>query len=382
MNKLKKYNIFITLSSFAKAMIEIFIPIIMYNSGYGIKKILLFFLIKFGFIQLFLPLAAFIGKKINFKNLIILSNFLFIGMNIYFNYIKFKFLELVIFSLLYAAYLIFYWIGRHIYGMSIIEEKKTTEFVSSYTIFALIGALPATYAGAVIMKEYGLTTLSIILLIISTLAVIPLSFVKESATKEKISFKKIIKGFPIKNYIFIFLEQIKHIAIGLFPLYVYLEISNTFEYIGISNAVISIASIIYIYFLAKKMDKNKKDYIPIMCVLLAVTWLFKLNVYSTSFILLIMFFEGIFTFGLETSILRNIYSFGKEYRVLSYNLFVEAIRNTARIIILAILFFFINKLNIILYIGVVALFLSAVIKLDDGKFGYKNNITKLPNTRQ
>lgn len=371
MTKLKKYNIFITLSSFAKAMIEVFIPIIMYESGYGVKTILLFFLIKFGFIQLFLPFAAILGKKINFKNLIILSNFLFIVMNIYFNFIEFNFYELVIFSLIYASYLIFYWIGRHIYGMSIIEEKKTTEYVSSYTIFALIGTLPATYTGAVIMEKYGLTTLSIILLIISTLGVMPLSFVKETATFEKVDFKKIIKDFPLKSYFFIFLEQIKHLSIGLFPLYIFLTISKKYEYIGISNAVISIASIIYIYFLAKKMDKNKKDYISLMCILLAITWLFKLNIYSTSLILLIMFIEGIFTFGLETVILRNIYSFGKSYKVLSYNLFIETIRNTARIIILALFFFFVNDLKIILYIGTFSLFLASIVRLDDGKYGYR-----------
>ncbi len=371
MSKLKKYNIFITLSSFAKGMIEIFIPLIMYEAGYDIKKILIFLLIKFLFVELFLPLSSIIGKKVNFKNLIILSNFLFIGMNIYFNFIDFKFYQLVIFASLYAAYLIFYWMGRHIYGMSIIEDKKITENVSSYTIFTLIGMLPAAYIGALILNKFGFTTLSIVLLIISTISVIPLSFIKENVSKEKLDFKNILRIFPIKSYIFIFLEQVKHLSMGLFPLYVFIEISKKYEYIGISNAIVCIASIIYVYFLAKIMDKNKKDYLSLASILLAVVWFLKLNIYSSSLILVIMFFEGIFTFGLETIILRNIYSFGKEYKVLSYNLFMEALRNTSRIIILIIFIILSVNLKVVLYAGVISLIINAIIKFDDGKYGYK-----------
>lgn len=371
MSKLKKYNIFLTFSSFAKGMIEIFIPLIMYERGYDIKKILIFLLIKFLFAELFLPISAIIGKKINFKNLIILSNFLFIGMNIYFNFINFKFYELMIFAILYASYLMFYWMGRHIYGMSIIEDKKTTENVSLYTIFTLLGTLPAAYTGALILNNFGFTVLSIILLIIATISVIPLYFIREEASKEKLNFKKIFKNFPIKNYIFIFLEQIKHLAMGLFPLYVYLEISKKYEFIGMSNAIICIASIIYVYFLAKVMDKNKKDYLSLLCLLLAVTWIFKLNIYSKTIILFIMFFEGVFTFGLETIILRNIYSYGKEYKVLSYNLFMEALRNTSRVIILTIFILLSINLKTILYIAVSSLFLNSIILFDDGKYGYK-----------
>lgn len=375
MSKLKKFNIFLTFSSFAKGMIEIFIPLIMYEKGYGIKKILIFLLIKFLFVELFLPVSAIVGKKINFKNLIILSNFLFIGMNIYFNFIDFKFYELIIFASIFASYLMFYWMGRHIYGMSIIEDKKTTENVSSYTIFTLIGTLPAAYTGALILNNFGFTVLSITLLAIATISVIPLYFIREEASKEKLDLKKIIKNFPIKNYIFIFLEQIKHLAMGLFPLYVYLEISKKYEFIGMSNAIICIASIIYVYFLAKIMDKNKKDYLSLVCILLAITWIFKLNVYSKTIILIIMFFEGIFTFGLETITLRNIYSYGKEYKVLSYNLFMEALRNTSRIIILTIFILLSFNLKFILYIAVFSLILNSIIKFDDGKYGYKKRAT-------
>lgn len=371
MSKLKKYNIFLAFSSFAKGMIEIFIPIIMYEKGYGIKKILIFLLIKFLFVEIFLPISGIVGKKINFKNLIILSNFLFIGMNIYFNFIDFKFYELAIFACFYAAYLMFYWIGRHIFGMSIIEEKKTTENVSAYTIFSLIGTLPAAYTGALILNKFGFGTLIITLLVISMISAVPLYFIREEASKEKVSFKKIVKNFPIKNYIFIFLEQIKHLAIGLFPLYVYLEISKKYEFIGVSNAIVCIASIIYIYFLVKVMDKNKKDYLSLVCILLAVTWIFKLNIYSKTIILIIMFFEGIFTFGLETIILRNIYSYGKEYKVLSYNLFIEGLRNTSRVIILTIFILLSFNLKTILYIAISSLILNSIIKFDDGKYGYK-----------
>lgn len=382
MNKLKRYNIFIALSSFSKSMIEVFIPLLMYEANISFKMILVFLLIKFLFVALLIPLSSCIGKKINFKNLIILSNIIFIIMNFYLSKISFKISEMLIFTFLYSSYLIFYWIGRHIYAMSIIEEKKTTEFVSSFTIFSLIGALPGAYAGALILKHFGFTVLNIILLVISIVSVLPLSKIKEKASKEKIEIKSIMKKYPLKNYLFLFLEQFKQINIALFPLYLYLAISRKFEYIGVVGVITNISSIIYVYLLAKKMDKNKKDYLGIMCLLLSVLWLFKLNIESSKIMIFIIFLEGIFVFGLETIILRNIYSYGKEYKVLSYNLFIEVIKNIFRVVILFIFIIFDFKLKLILYVGLIMLFISSFIKFDDGKYGYKNIVMSDPTTKQ
>jgi hypothetical protein len=266
--------------------------------------------------------------------------------------------------------------------MSIIDKKSTTECVSSFTIFTLIGTLPGAYAGAFILKHFSFTTLNIVILIISIISVIPLSKIKEKATKEKIEIKPIIISYPIKNYIFLFLEQFKQLAIALFPLYLYLRVSNKFEYIGIIGIISNISSIIYIYFLAKKMDKNKKDYLGIMCILLLILWIIKLNIYNSNIMLLIIFIEGVFVYGLEAIILRNIYSLGKDYKVLSYNMFIEIIKNVDRGIILLIFIIFNIKLKIILYIAVITLFISSFIKMDDGKSGYKKAVIKAPAIKQ
>lgn len=359
MSNLKRYNIFIMLSTFTKFMIELFIPILMYKAHISFKVILIFFLLKFLFITILIPLSSCIGKKINFKKM-----------------------EIIIFSFMYASYLIFYWIGRHIYAMSILEDKKTTEFVSSFTICSLIGALPGAYLGALILNKFGFTTLNIIILIISIVSVLPLANIKEKASKEKIKIKSIIRKYPLKNYLFLFLEQFKQISIALFPLFLYLKISKKLEYIGIINIIINISSIIYVYLLAKKMDKNKKDYLSIMCLLLSVIWLFKLNINNSNIMFLIIFIEGIFVFGLETIILRNIYSYGKEYKILSYNLFIEFIKNFSKVLILLIYIIFNLKLKIILYIGLFMLFISSFIKFDDGKYGYKNIAIKDPTNKQ
>ncbi len=246
----------------------------------------------------------------------------------------------------------------------------------------MIGALPGAYAGALILKHFGFTVLNIILLVISIVSVLPLSKIKEKASKEKIEIKSIMKKYPLKNYLFLFLEQFKQINIALFPLYLYLAISRKFEYIGVVGVITNISSIIYVYLLAKKMDKNKKDYLGIMCLLLSVLWLFKLNIESSKIMIFIIFLEGIFVFGLETIILRNIYSYGKEYKVLSYNLFIEVIKNIFRVVILFIFIIFDFKLKLILYVGLIMLFISSFIKFDDGKYGYKNIVMSDPTTKQ
>ncbi len=373
MSDLKKYNIFVTVSSFAKLLVELFIPLILYDYGFSVHSIILFLIFKYGFCSIMVIITMLLNKKLSWTKIMILSSFFFALTYIYLNYIKVKTICLIILAFLFSIYLMFYWLGRHIYGLAIIEDKKATDNVSLYTIFNIIGGLPAVFIGSIILKKFGYVILTIIVLIFMFISIIPLFKLKYKVKNEKNSLKDIIKTFPKRNYAFIIIEQFRYILTNIFPLFIYVYIKKEFSYIGILNLICGIGSIIYIYFLSKKMDKNKKDYLKLTSILLALLYLGKVNLKSSNVFYIIVFFEGILKVTLDNIIQRNTYVYGKNYSVISYIIFVELLNNVFRTIFLLIFYIFKINLTTIIYIGIIGIFINAFICFDDGKYGYSSS---------
>ena len=373
MTNLKKYNIFVTITSFTKLLIEVFIPLLLFQMGFSLKHILIFYLVQFSTIFLCNIPSAYLGKKITFKKLMIVSSIIFSITYLYINCLSQSIETLIIFAILNGLYLTTYWLGRHVYGISIIKEKKTTDNVSLYMIFGILGSLPASYIGALILERFGYFTLSIIILILSLISLIPLFKIQLKEKKTKLQLKKIIKSFPVKNYIFLFFEQLKFFTVTLFPLYIYINIKDELKYIAINNVIIGVSSIIYIFLLSKLMDKNKKSYLKPMLIILFITLLIKLNIHSSGLMLVIIFLEGISKSALDTIILRNTYSFQKNYNNISYILFIELVYSLFKILILIFYVIIDLDLKVILYMGTISLLINSFIGYQEGENGYKTN---------
>ena len=370
MSDLKKYNIFIFITSFAKLLVEIFIPLILYNMSFTIKEIILFLILKYSFCLLFIPVGYFIGKKYSVSTLMILSSIIFSITYIYLSQINKNLTSLVILSILYSSYLMFYWLGRHTYGLSIIEDKKTTDNVSLYNIFTILGGLFSPFIGSYIIEKTSTLTLSTIVLVLMIISIIPLTKIKKIKLNPNTQIKHIIKSFPKTNYIFNTLDQLRYILYTVLPLWIYINIKSKYSYIGILNIITGLGSIIYIYLLSKKMDKNKKDYLSLSLLIMGIIYLLKITITSNLAYLIITLFEGITKSSLDTITLRNTYVYQKNYCITSYIIFTEIINNIARTLFLIIFYIFNVPLKTMLLICILGIFLNVFVKYDDGKYGY------------
>lgn len=370
MSDLKKYNIFIFITSFAKLLVEIFIPLILYNMSFTIKEIILFLILKYSFCLLFIPVGYFIGKKYSVSTLMILSSIIFSITYIYLSQINKNITSLIILSILYSSYLMFYWLGRHTYGLSIIEDKKTTDNVSLYNIFTILGGLFSPFIGSYIIEKTNTLTLSTIVLVLMIISIIPLTKIKKIKLNSNTQIKHIIKSFPKTNYIFNTLDQLRYILYTVLPLWIYINIKSKYSYIGILNIITGLGSIIYIYLLSKKMDKNKKDYLSLSLLIMGIIYLLKITITSNLAYLIITLFEGITKSSLDTITLRNTYVYQKNYCITSYIIFTEIINNIARTLFLIIFYIFNVPLKTMLLICILGIFLNVFIKYDDGKYGY------------
>lgn len=370
MSDLKKYNIFIFITSFAKLLVEIFIPLILYNMSFTIKEIILFLILKYSFCLLFIPVGYFIGKKYSVSTLMILSSIIFSITYIYLSQINRNLISLIILSILYSSYLMFYWLGRHTYGLSIIEDKKTTDNVSLYNIFTILGGLFSPFIGSYIIEKTSTLTLSTIVLVLMIISIIPLTKIKKLKLNPNTQIKHIIKSFPKTNYIFNTLDQLRYILYTVLPLWIYINIKSKYSYIGILNIITGLGSIIYIYLLSKKMDKNKKDYLSLSLLIMGIIYFLKITITSNLAYLIITLFEGITKSSLDTITLRNTYVYQKNYCITSYIIFTEIINNIARTLFLIIFYIFNVPLKTMLLICILGIFLNVFVKYDDGKYGY------------
>lgn len=370
MSDLKKYNIFIFITSFAKLLVEIFIPLILYNMSFTIKEIILFLILKYSFCLLFIPVGYFIGKKYSVSTLMILSSIIFSITYIYLSQINKNLISLIILSILYSSYLMFYWLGRHTYGLSIIEDKKTTDNVSLYNIFTILGGLFSPFIGSYIIEKTSTLTLSTIVLVLMIISIIPLTKIKKIKLNHNTQIKHIIKSFPKTNYIFNTLDQLRYILYTVLPLWIYINIKSKYSYIGILNIITGLGSIIYIYLLSKKMDKNKKDYLSLSLLIMGIIYFLKITITSNLAYLIITLFEGITKSSLDTITLRNTYVYQKNYCITSYIIFTEIINNIARTLFLIIFYIFNVPLKTMLLICILGIFLNVFVKYDDGKYGY------------
>lgn len=370
MSDLKKYNIFIFITSFAKLLVEIFIPLILYNMSFTIKEIILFLILKYSFCLLFIPVGYFIGKKYSVSTLMILSSIIFSITYIYLSQINKNLTSLIILSILYSSYLMFYWLGRHMYGLSIIEDKKTTDNVSLYNIFTILGGLFSPFIGSYIIEKTSTLTLSTIVLVLMIISIIPLTKIKKIKLNPNTQIKHIVKSFPKTNYIFNTLDQLRYILYTVLPLWIYINIKSKYSYIGILNIITGLGSIIYIYLLSKKMDKNKKDYLSLSLLIMGIIYLLKITITSNLAYLIITLLEGITKSSLDTITLRNTYVYQKNYCITSYIIFTEIINNIARTLFLIIFYIFNVPLKTMLLICILGIFLNVFVKYDDGKYGY------------
>lgn len=372
MSNLKKYNIFTFVTTFAKLLIEVFIPLILYNMNFTIKEIILFLIIKHALCTIFLPITKLVIKKKSTTFLMIISSILFTLSYIYLNFLTKNLFKLLIFTTLLSMYLTFYWVGRHTYALSIIEDKKATDNTSIYTIFTILGGLFSTYIGSILIEKTSYLFLSIIVLFLMLISIIPLTKIIQKKETNEIKLITIITSFPKRNYIFTFLDQLRFVLVTIFPLYIYLNINKSYKYIGIINIVSSLGSIIYIYILKKLMDKNKRDYLSSSLLYLAITYTLKLLTKNNIIFLIIVFFEGIFRSVVDLITLRNTYAYSKNYTRLNYTIFTEGINNIGRVIILTLFYITNISLTKIILICILGILINIFIKYDDGKYGYNN----------
>lgn len=350
MSKVNKYNIFIFFSSLSRGILELYSSIMLFNLGFNINDIYLFFTI-YSFVTILINfITMYIGNKYNYNILLIISSIIYILSFYYLINMNNSINNLIIFSIILSISYGIFNIIRHYYGLRSIKDNYINN-ISIMLIFNYIAIIISSYIGSFIKNN---NILVLIVLITSIISIIPLFTYKDMDNK-KIIYN--IKNINKRKILFFIIEQSKVIFLTLQPLYLYINFNNNIKFIGIFNIFISIISIIFMYYFSKKINLK---YFIYFNILFSIVLLFKINIFNKNILLVIALFEAIGIKIFELISHNNLYNI-KDIEIKGYILIVESIFNLTKFIMF-LLFYLINiDLKILLIICIIGIFISSFI---------------------
>ena len=353
MNNITKYNIFILISTFSRNLIELFSSLILYNIGFNLKEIILFYTIYYLISLITSIITLSLSRLINNKYILIFSNLTYALSFYYLSNLHNNLISLFLFSIILAISNYTYHPIRHKYALDMLDKNKNRK-ITSILIFNYLAIIISSYLGPFITNHFGLNIVVFILIISSLISIIPLTRIKIKNTNyNKIKLIKINKN----KLIFFILEQFKVIFLLLQPIYIYLYVTKNIEFVGIINVVISIAAILTIYLFSKTNNNKFKLFNIILSIILFI----KINTTNTYFILIFAILEGIGIKIFEVVSTKNIYNIKNENKT-NYLITTEIIFCSTSFLIF-LFFYFLNNLRLMLIISIFAIFLCSFINL-------------------
>ncbi len=354
MSNIKRYNIFILLSTLARNIVEIFSSVLLYKMGYSLKEILLFYSIVYLIGAIISTIVIYLTKIVKPKYILILSSIIFSGSFYYMSIMSKTFINLIIFSIIYGMGAYTYHTIRHYYAIKSMNNHERKE-IGSILIYTNIAMVISSIIGTYVEAKLSRLILAIMVIVISILAIIPIFKYEDKINDKEVKIDKIEKN----KFLFFVCEQAKVINLSLQPLYLFLFVNNTISYVGIFNIVMGISSCIFIYFFVRKVDDKKCfKYLNILfCIILIL----KLNISNKYLVLVIALFEGLGIKIFEIVSSENIYNIKSTTNIKGYLLIVEIIFCLVRSI-MCLMGYFINNIKIILYLTIIFIFMIGFIK--------------------
>ena len=361
----KRYNIFVFLSTFARQLIELFIPIILYKAWFLIKDIVFYYFCVSLFSFILAPLVFKLARKIQYKTILFIWIIAFILLQILISYIQVSIPYLIVIAFLFSCYRRCYWITRRLFNLKVTHRSNIW---ISYTFVSIINQLAcmfATYIWAILLDFVNIETLTLISIILFLLSIYPISKIK-SKQKEKFDNKLdlfwTLKWISITNkYIFWSYELLNFVRF-LIPLYLVIYVSNTYQIVWILQVFTWLATIIFSYLYGKKINKNNVNYLNLSIFLIVLIYVLKINV-TWIFLALVSFLEWFIWKMNEISVAKEFLKWSKNFDNENYNYAYEQIQNTFRLIVSLIMLLFMNDLKIMIYFILLVMVISIPLNI-------------------
>jgi len=362
----QRYNIFVFLSTIARQLIELFIPIILYKAWFSIKDIVFYYFCISLFSFILAPIVFRVAKKVKYKTILFFWIIAFILLQVIISHIHVSLPFLLVIAFLFSCYRRCYWITRRLYNFKVIHKNNIWISYTFVSIINQIACMLATYIWAILLDFVNIETLTIISIILFLMSIYPISKIKpqqRNSTDAKLNLFWTLKWIANTNkYIFWSYELLNFVRF-LIPLYLYIYVSETYQIVWILQVFTWCATIIFSYLYGKKINKNNVNYINLSIFLIVLIYVLKINV-TWIFLVIVSFLEWFVWKMNEISVGKEMIKWSKNFDYENYNYAYEQIQNTFRLIISLILLLFINDLKLMIYFILIVMVIAIPLRIN------------------
>ena len=358
----KNFNLYVFFSTFARNLVELYIPILFYKAGYDLPSIMIYFLL-IHFISLLLDYPCiYLSKKLDNRVLSIVGIIAFCLLQILLNIKMSGIFSIILIACVYALYRRGYWIARRYYNLKVIHKDDISKSYSIISIINQIGVIVSSYIGALFLDYFSLKILTIISIVLFLFSVIYLYKLKFTHEKNdiKIDLFKTLKKIPKEDIILFGTYELTTVVKLIFPLFLFLYVKDNFQTVGLLTLFTNLATILFAYFYGKKVN-GKKNFLTLSLVLVVLVFFMKCNV-TGILLVIVSFFEGIVGKMHEISMSKEFYALSKKFEYYNYNLAYEVIKNVSRTVMTLILLIFIKDLKMMIYVTLLVMLTGIFVK--------------------
>ena len=327
---------------FSEGLIEIFVPIYLYQLGYSIQKIILYYFLVSLYFVLFSVWGAKIVSKIGAKHSILLSTPFLALYYLGLNFISYSNIIFIILPLILSLRTILYNYGFHLNYIEHSNASTRGKELSSLGILTNISTAIAPILAGFIIIYYGFNVLFVIGFFILLLSTLPLFMTKDIHKEIKISSKSIFKYVTKKenrprilSFSGYAIESI--IERTIWPIFLLLILVAT-EKVGALIGFTLLISIITFYYIGGKTDQQTKSkLIKSGTFLYFISWIGKILAHNPFGVFVADLYKNITQKLLYTPWSAKSYNMALKEKYFNFIVTREIIFNLSRVIVLPII---------------------------------------------
>lgn len=275
-----------TLVNFALALVMIFEPIYLYQIGYGLKEIMLFYSITYLAYFLLIPLGAKFARYKGYELGIFIGSILWIFFYVSLFFIAQYPILFYITPFIFAIQKTFYWPAYHANFAHFSDEEEEGREISAMTVASSLVFVIGPVLAGFIISQWGYGALFTIASIMFLVSNIPTLITKEEFRAAHFSYKDAYKDlFSRENrrslWAYIgFGEEL--IVLIVWPVFISIVISNAFD-LGLVVTLATLITTLAVFYIGKLTDsKNKRKILSLGSFIYALSWFFRIFIVGTA----------------------------------------------------------------------------------------------------
>ncbi len=274
-----------TLVNLALAMVMIFEPIYLYQVGYSLGKIMLFYLIVYGLYFFTLPLGGRFSRRFGEEYGIFWGTVLYICFYIMLFFINQYDWIFYVAPLVYTAQKTFYWPAYHAdFARFASQEDKGREVSAMNVLSALVYIAGPVLAGFII-EEWGygalFTMVSIIFLVSNIATLITKERFKPGDFSYQDAYKMLFSRENRKSLLAYIGFGEELIVLVVWPVFISIVIADVFD-LGLVVTLTTLITTVATLYIGKLADsRNKKKILSLGSIFYSLAWFFRILVNST-----------------------------------------------------------------------------------------------------